>query len=215
MKKKRISMDKIREILRLHEMGLGVRKIAESLSISKTAASDYISEFKACRINYQVATKLTDSQLYEMLCNKKRKSKRYICLEENFCYFAKELKRKGVTLKLLWEEYIQKYPDGYSYAQTAWHYRVWRQASRITMHIEHKAGDKTFADFTGETVNIVDRKTGEIKKVEIFASILGASQLAYVEAVESQKSHCWIAANENAFLKFGGVTAAIVPDQFR
>jgi len=215
MKKKRISMDKIREILRLHEMDLGVRKIADALSISKTAVSDYVSEFKACRINYHEATKLTDSQLYELLCSKKRKSKRYICLEESFPYFAKELKRKGVTLKLLWEEYIQKYPNGYSYAQTAWHYRVWRQASRVTMHIEHKAGDKTFADFTGETVNIVNRKTGEIKEAEIFASILGASQLAYVEAVQSQKKEHWIKANENAFLKFGGVTAAIVPDQFR
>jgi len=153
MKKKRISMNKIRKILRLHEMGLGVRKIAGALSILITAAGDYISEFKVCKINYHEATKLTDSQLYELLCNKKRKSKRYICLEESFCYFTKELKRKGVTLRLHWEEYIEKNPNGYNYARTAWHYRVWRQTGRVTMHIEHKAGDKTFADFTSETVN--------------------------------------------------------------
>ena len=216
MKKKRISMDKIREILRLHEeMNLGVRKIADALSVSKTAVSDYISGFKACSISYQDAEKLTDSELYELLCRQKKKSKRYRDLEENFPYFAKELKRKGVTLKLLWEGYIEKNPGGYSYAQAAWHYRVWRQVSSVTMHMEHKAGDKTFVDFAGEKFRIVDSKTGELKEVEIFTSILGASQLAYVEATESQRKEDWIRANENAFQKFGGVTAAIVPDQLR
>ena len=214
-KKKRITMDKIREILRLHEMDLGVRKIADSLSISKTAASEYISQFKASKLSYQEAARLTDSDLYELLHGAKEKPQRYCQLEENFCHFSKELKRRGVTLKRLWEEYIEKNPDGYSYAQTAWHYRVWRNASRVTMHIEHKAGDKTFADFAGETVSIIDRKTGQITKAQIFVSILGASQYSYVEATESQKKEDWIRANENAFQKFGGVTAAIVPDQFR
>jgi len=216
MRKKRISMDKIREIIRLHEeLDLGVRKIADALSISKTAVSDYISGFKACSISYGDTDKLTDTQLYELLCGRKKKSKRYRSLEKNFCHFAKELKRRGVTLKLLWEGYIENNPGGYSYAQTAWHYRVWRQASRVTMHMEHKAGDKTFVDFTGEKFNIVDPKTGEVWQAEIFTSILGASQLAYVEATKSQRKEDWIRANENAFLKFGGVTAAIMPDQLR
>ena len=112
MKKKRISMDKIREILRLHEMGLGVRKISDVLSISKKVAGEYISELRACKISYQDVRKLTDSQLYELLCRKKEKSKRYGDFEENFYYFAKELKRRGVTLKLLWEEYIKKIQMG-------------------------------------------------------------------------------------------------------
>jgi len=83
------------------------------------------------------------------------------------------------------------------------------------MHMEHKAGDRTFVDFTGEKINIVDPKTGEVRQAEIFTAILGASQLAYVEAVGSQRKEDWIHANENAFLKFGGVTAAIVPDQIK
>ena len=197
------------------ELGLGVRKIADALSVSKTAVSDYISGFKACDISYADTVKLTDSELYELLCGQKKKSKRYRDLEENFPYFAKELKRKGVILKLLWEEYIEKNPGGYSYSQTAWHYRVWRQASRVTMHMEHKAGDKTYVDFAGEKFRIVDPKTGEVKEVEMFTSILGASQLAYVEALPSQRKEDWIRANENAFRKFGGVTAAIMPDQLR
>jgi len=216
MRRKRISMDKIREILRLNqELSLGCRKIAAALNISKTAVSQYISEFRACGLDYQSICNLTDSRLSEILSSKKKKCKKYETLESYFCYFAKELKRKGVTLKTLWEEYIKDNPGGYSYARTTWHYRVWKQASDATMHIEHKAGDKTFVDFAGQKLQVVDRATGEIRHVEVFVAILGASQLTYVEAVETQNSRDWIRANENAFLKFGGVTSAIVPDNLK
>ena len=120
-----------------------------------------------------------------------------------------------MTLKRLWEEYIAGNPGGYSYPRLTWHYRVWRQADKATMHMEHKAGDKCFVDFSGETLFIVDRKTGEKIQVEVFIAILGASQRSYIEAVESQKKECWIRANENAFHEFGGVTAAIVPDNLK
>jgi len=216
MRRKRISMDKIREILRLsQELNLGCRKIAVALNISKTAVSQYVSEFKACGIDYQGICNLTDSKLSELLSSKKKKCKKYETLESYFCYIAKELKRKGVTLKTLWEEYIADNPDGYSCARTTWHYRVWKQASQSTMHIEHKAGDKTFVDFAGQKLQIVDRRTGEIKDVEVFVAVLGASQLTYIEATETQNSRDWIRANENAFLKFGGVTSAIVPDNLK
>ena len=216
MRKKRISMDKIREVLRLKsELNLGCRKIAAALNISKTAVSQYISEFRACRLDYESICNLTDSELLELLSSKKKKCKKYETLESYFCYFAKELKRKGVTLKTLWEEYIKDNPYGYSYARTTWHYKVWKQASDATMHIEHKAGDKAFVDFAGQKLQTVDRITGEAKDVEVFVAILGASQLTYVEATESQNSCNWIRANENAFLKFGGVTAAIVPDNLK
>ena len=209
-------MDKIREILRLHkELNLSCRKISAALNVSKTAVSQYISEFRACGIDYPSICNLTDSKLSEILSAKKKKCQKYEVLESYFCYFAKELKRKGVTLKTLWEEYIKDNPGGYSYPRTTWHYRVWKQASQATMHIEHKAGDKTFVDFAGEKLQIVDRKTGEIKEVEAFVAILGASQLTYVEATETQKKEDWIRANENAFLKFGGVTACIVPDNLK
>ena len=209
-------MDKMRQILRMHvELGLGVRKIADALSVSKTAASDYISSFKAAGTSYRDTLSLSDSELYDLLCGPKKESGRYRDLEAYFPYFAKELKRKGVTLKLLWEGYIEKNPGGYSYAQAACHYRVWRKASIVTMHMEHKAGDKTYVDFAGDKFKIVDPSTGQFKEVEIFTSILGASQLAYVEATESQRKEDWIRANENAFRTFGGVTAAIMPDQLK
>ena len=120
-------MDKIREVLRLHkELNLGCRKIAAALNVSKTAVSQYISEFRACRLDYESICNLTDSKLAELLSAKKKKCQKYEVLESYFCYFAKELKRKGVTLKILWEEYIKANPGGYSYPRTTWHYRVWK-----------------------------------------------------------------------------------------
>jgi transposase len=216
MGKKGIRMDKIREIIRLsYKLNLGCRKIAAALNISKTAANDYIQEFKATGLGYQDIENLSDSKLSELLSGAKKSCSRYKELEDNFPYFAKELKRKGLTLKRLWEEYIDKNPHGYSYARTAWHYRVWRQAEKITMHMEHKAGDKMFVDFAGQKLFIVNPKTGEKTDLEVFIAILGASQRSYIEAVESQKSQCWISANENAFHEFGGAAAAIVPDNLK
>ncbi len=216
MRKKRISMDKIREIIRLNqELNLGCRKIAQALSISKSAVNLYIAEFRACGLSYQDISNLTDSKLSELFSNRKRGCQKYKKLEDRFPYFAKELKRRGVTLKRLWEEYIVDNPGSYSYPRLTWHYRVWRQADKATMHMEHKAGDKMFVDFAGETLFVVDRKTGEKTEVEVFIAILGASQRSYIEAVKSQKSQCWIRANENAFHEFGGVTAAIVPDNLK
>ncbi len=216
MAKKGTSMDKIREIIRLNqELDLGCRKIAKALKISKTAVNDYVAEFKAIGLRYQDIEDLSDSKLSELFSKNKRGCQKYKQLEAMFPCFAKELKKKKVTLKLLWEEYIALNPDGYSYARAAWHYRVWRQASKITMHMEHKAGDKMFVDFAGEKLFTVDPGTGEKTDLEVFIAILGASQRSYIEAVESQKSQCWIAANENAFHHFGGVTAAIVPDNLK
>ena len=107
-------MDKIREIIRLsQELNLGCRKIAQALSISKTAASQYISEFRACGLSYRDISNLTNSKLSELLSNRKRNCQKYKKLEAKFPYFAKELKIKGVTLKLLWEEYMVDNPDGY------------------------------------------------------------------------------------------------------
>ena len=216
MRKKGTGMDRIREIIRLNqELDMGCRKIAKALNISKTAVNYYVTEFRATGLSYQDIKDLTDSELSEILSKNKRGCQKYKELEAMFPYFAKELKRKGVTLKLLWDEHIADNPDGYSYPRLTWHYRVWRQAEKITMHMEHKAGDKMFVDFAGEKLFIVDPKTGEKTDLEVAVAILGASQLSYVEAVQSQKSQCWIAANENAFHEFGGVPAAIVPDNLK
>ena len=116
---------------------------------------------------------------------------------------------------ILWKEYQKQHPDGYSYSQFCYHFQVWRNASKVTMHIEHKVGDKMFVDYAGDKLVIVDRKTGKEQPVEVFVAILGASQLTYAEASLSQKSEDWIRSNERAFIYWGGVTQAIVPDNLK
>ena len=185
MKRKRISMEKLREILRLHEISnLSCREIATALKISKTVVNQYIGEFKEAKLSYFSIQTLSDSDLIERgLGRKKRQSEKYRILESYFRYFVIELKKTGVTLYLLWQEYIAKHPDGYGHSQFCYHFQVWREADKATMHLEHKAGDRCFADFAAEKLSIVDINTGEIKEVEIFIAILAASQKTYVEAV--------------------------------
>jgi len=217
MARKRINVKKIREIIRFREnSGMSDRKIARALNISRPVVVQYIRDFASTGLTYQDIKGMPDSQflaLFEKQRNKK--SSKYQEISELFPYFVSELKRTGVTLMLLWKEYQKKHPVGYSYSQFCYHFQVWRNASKVTMHIEHKAGDKMFVDYAGDKLVIVDRKTGKERTVEVFVAILGASQLTYVEASMSQKSEDWIRSNERAFLYFGGVTQAIVPDNLK
>ncbi|MGQ9617319.1 MAG: IS21 family transposase, partial [Spirochaetota bacterium] len=216
MEKKRVTMNKVRETIRLHEeMGLSNRKIARALRISHPVVSQYITDVKALGLMYKDIVGLSDTRLLELLEKGKKETERYKKLSEMFPYLARELKRTGINRLMLWDEYRRKYPEEYSYSQFCYHLQVWLNASEVTMHLEHKAGDKMFIDFAGKKLSIVDLETGELKPVETFVAILGASELTYVEAMESQRKEDWIDANENALWYFGGVPAALVPDNLK
>lgn len=217
MARKRISMKKIRDIIRLKETSdLSERKIAKALDISRPVVAQYISDFRSCGLTYEQAKTIPDSQLLDLLQKRRiKRSVKYEALIGEFPRLVQELKKTGVTLMTLWQEYQQNNPEGYSYSQFCYHFQVWRNASKLTMHIDHKAGDKMFVDYAGNKLSIVERKTGEIIPAEVFVAILGASQLTYVEASFSQKSEEWIRSNENAFLYFEGVPRAIVPDNLK
>ena len=211
---KRICMNKVREIIRLQEQcNLGQRAIARALNISRPVVKDYINKIQSSGLDYSTIKDIDDDTLLQIVeGTRKSNSDRYQVLRMKFEYFLKELKRTGVTLERLWQEYRDEHPDGYSYSQLCYHFQVWRSTSEITMHMDHKVGDKVFIDFSGKHLQIVDKKSGEIKDVEVFVAVLGASQYTYVEAVASQKKHDWIKVNQNTFHYFGGVPRAIVPD---
>jgi len=217
MARKRIGMKKIREIIRFSETtDMSVRKIARALNVSRPVVAQYIRDFNASSLTYEQIKGMADSQflaLFEKQRNKK--CSKYEELSKLFPYFVTELKKTGVTLMILWNEYQNEHPGGYNYSQFCYHFQVWRNASKITMHIEHKAGDKMFVDYAGDRLTIVNRRTGKEQPVEVFVAILGASQLTYAEASFSQKSEDWIRSNERAFIFFGGVTQAIVPDNLK
>lgn len=214
MPMRRVSMNKIREIIRLKEhCDLSARAISRALSVSRPVVSEYLRAIDSAALDYAAIQDMDDESLSEILTgNNQSRRARYDQMQNNFEYYLKELKRPGVTLYRLWEEYRDEQPDGYSYSQFCYYFQLWRSTSELTMHLDHKAGDKMFVDFTGKHLEFVDRKTGQINPVEVVVAILPASQLTYVEATLSQKKHDWIMANQNAFYYFGGVTQAVVPD---
>ena len=216
MARKRINMKKIRGIIRLKETSeLSERQIAKALNISRPVVAQYIKDFRSSGLTYEQTKKMPDSQLLSLFEKKRSGNAKYEKLVEKFPGYIQELKKTGVTLMILYTEYQKEHPEGYSYSQFCYHFQVWRNASKLTMHIDHKAGDKMFVDYAGDKLEIVDPKTGEIHSVEVFVAILGASQLTYVEASFSQKSEDWIRSNERAFLYFKGVTNAVVPDNLK
>jgi len=214
MANKRTQMRKVRELLRLNfEQNISARQSAKILGIGKTAASQYISGFKASGLNILNVEAMSDSELLNVINLKKETENiRYKALSDQFSYFEKELKRTGVTLQLLWKEYSETHTDYYGYSQFCHHYYHWRKQKKVSMRMEHKAGDKMFVDFTGKKRQVVDPQTGEIKEYEVFVSVLGASQFSYIEAVASQKKADLVAVTQNTIRFYEGVPAAIVPD---
>ena len=217
MARKRINMKKIREIIRFSETtDMSERKIARALNISRPVVAQYIKDFNSSSLTYEQIKGMADSQFLALFEKQKnKKCSKYEELSQQFPHITTELLKTGVTLMTLWNEYQREHPDGYSYSQFCYHFQVWRNASKITMHIEHKVGDKMFVDYAGDKLVIVDSTTGKEQLVEVFVAILGSSQLTYAEASLSQKSEDWIRSNERAFIYFNGVTQAIVPDNLR
>jgi len=217
MSRKRISVNKIREIIRLDEVcGLSRRQISRAMNVSRPVVSQYLTDFKGTGLSYDDVKDIPDSELLALFEKGRiQKDSRYEYLLSKFDYYLKELKRKGVTLKTLWEEYKKEKSEGYSYSQFCYHFQVWRSAQDVTMHIDHKAGEEMFVDYTGTKFPIYDPRTGKEQECEIFVAILGASQLTYVEATPSQKSEDWIRSNERALLYMGGAPVAIVPDNLK
>jgi transposase len=207
-------MERIREIIRLHESEFSQRKISQALNVSRPVVAQYLKAFCSKNLKYADIVNMPDDELLELLSNKKTafSKLRYQKMATFFPDFGVRLKQKGQTLHNLWKEYIAQHPDGYSYSQFCYYYRIWRETNIMSMHIDYKAGDKMLVDFTGQKLKIVDPITNRPRSVEVFVAILGASQLTYVEAVATQCKEDWIKANTNALKYFKGVPQAIVPD---
>ncbi len=207
-------MKRIRELLRLSiECGLSAHKISPVLNISRPVISQYLSDFKSSGLDYNDITGIDDESLLQIISgNKRTESERFKKLTEKFPSYRIDLSKIGGTLTNLWTDYIKADPCGYSYTQFCYHYQVWKGSLDVSMHIEHKAGDKMFVDFTGKKLELTDRLTGIKREIETFVAILGASQLTFVTVCESQKKEDFIMATQEALIYFGGVPQAIVPD---
>jgi transposase len=216
MANKGFEMIQIKQIIRLHTEGKSYREITNLLGLSRKAVTKYILLFKSTGLSYETIKQMSDEELNVLMANQERPNvNRLEILQSQFTRIEHELKGVGVTKQILWSEYKVEHPDGYNYTQFCLYYNQWLKASEVTMHFEHKAGDKMFVDYAGNKLRYVDRSTGEALEVEVFVAILGASQLTYVEAFQSQRKEDFIKAVENALHYFGGVPAAIVPDNLK
>lgn len=207
-------MRTIREILRLHfEHNLKRRAIARACSVSPTTVSDYIERAVCSGRDWAAISALDDISLKEILrCSNAPVSKKPL---PDFEYLQREMKKKGVTLTLLWEESRAVNPDGYSRSQFFELYNKHVQTLDPVMRFDHKAGDKLFVDFSGDRPSYVDGKTGEVIEAEMFVAVMGASSRIYAVAVSSQQIPDWTMAHIKAFEYFGGVPACVVPDQLK
>lgn len=209
-------MHKIREILRLHhEAHLSQHQIAASLRLSVGVVNKYLQRAQQAHLKWPLPAILDDQGLKQKLKGTKPVVPlRYA--EPDYPLIHLELKRKGVTLQLLWQEYQAK-ADGpvYSYAQYCALYRQWRERQRLALRQVHKAGDKLFLDYAGSTLDILDPDTERVRPAYLFVAVLGASNYTYVEATWDQSLPNWIASQVRAFQFFGGVPALLVPDNLK
>ena len=215
MPTKRVTMRRIKEALRLYlQAGLSYDEIGRALKVSKSSAGKYVSLARAAGVNWELARNLTDDELEARLFRPPvpRSSHQ---LAPDFALVHQELKRAGVTLQLLWEEYTRDNALAYKYTSFCVKYRVFAQSLKRSMRQVHVGGEKLFVDYSGDTVPLVDAATGEITEAQIFVATLGASNYTYACATARQTTADWISAQVRALEFFGGTPRLIVPDQTR
>jgi transposase len=210
----RISMRKLKEVFRLKfEKKLSNTKIANSINISETTVERYLFRAKKANINWPLSTDTSDEKLEALLYPRKTR-KREISLPD-FFYIYKELKKKGVTLTGLWEEYNDIYPNGYGYSRFCALCNKWCSRSELWMPQDHKAGEASFIDYAGLTIPISDPINKSSFNAQIFVGVLGASSYTYVEATNNQELKNWISSHKRMFNFYGGVPETLVPDNLK
>lgn len=210
---KRLPMRYIREVLRLrHAGGLSQREIARSLSIGLGTVCECLAAAAAAGLNWPLPSELDDAQLQRLLDGQASEPSRATRPLPDLPHIHQELRRRGVTLQLLWVEYLKDHPEGYRYTQFCEHYHRFARRLSPPMRQIHRAGEKCFVDFAGQQPKIVNRKTGELVAGELFVGVLGASSYSYAEVVPSQELPHWIAGHVRMLEFFDGVPQILVPD---
>ena len=211
-----VSMYKLKQIISLKMQGQSRKSIAKAVATSKTTVKKYLQLIESNQWDCQWLLSIEDNEL-EALFNGPPQdvTLRFADLQSMMTYFAKELERVGVNRWVLWGEYRNKHPDGYSYSQFCYYLQQYTKAKSSTMHFEHEPGDKLFIDYAGKKLHLVDAHTGEIIDVEVYIATLGYSQLTYVEASLNQQKESFIKSTENALLYFGGVPKVLVCDNLK
>ena len=216
MPRKPLSMRKIKDILRLkHQAGLTDRQIGRSLSLSHTTVSTYLQRAAEAGLRWPLPEGMEEEQLQTLLdlasCRPSSPSRPLPEMD----YLHQELKRKGVTLQLLWEEYRAQHPDGYGYTQFCEYYGRWKKQLSPVLRQRYIAGEKTLVDWAGATMGWLNATEKQEEEAFLFIGVLGASNYTFAEAFANQQLDAWIEAHIHAFEFFDGVSQVLVPDNPR
>ena len=208
-------MSKLHTLISHYVSGKPKRHIALSIGVSRNTVDNYLGFLKA-EVGEDLSPLLSwdEEALYRLVNHRVNPTTQQI-LNDLFPTYEQELSKVGMTRLILWERYCLKHSLAVSYSRFCHYLREWQSSQKVSMHLEHKAGDKLFIDFAGKKLFLTDPQTGEITWVEVFLAVLGCSQLTYCQAVYSQKKADFLLALANSLTFFGGVTQAIVPDNLK
>lgn len=219
MANKPIIMSKLKQIFHLRSQGYGTRKISAIAGVSRNVVKQYLLRFNELNQTFADVLAMEESTLQELFQPGKHEQiaqpERHMRLQSMLPELSKMLRRRGMTIEKVYRHYQSSEQDAYGKTQFFMYMSAYRNRTTGTMHVEHKAGDKLFVDFTGDKLQLVDPDTGEVKEVEVFVAVLGCSQLTYVEATMDQSLYGFIDCCRNALHYFGGVPALIVPDNLK
>ena len=215
MPTERIAMRRVREMLRLTlDAGLSVSEAARRMDVARSTLREMVQRVERAGLPWPLPLDLSDadleSRLYGEAGTKQGHRRRP---EPDWAQMQRELKRKHVTLQILWDEYIKANPDGYRYSRFCDLYRGWEARLPVTMRQTHLGGDKLFVDYAGDTVPvIIDQRLGKVRRAHLFVAVMGGSSLSFAHASWTETLPDWIDAHVQAFAYFGGAARLLVPD---
>jgi transposase len=207
-------MRQVREILRLSlDAGLSTRVVGERIGVGSTTVRDALKRLARAGLSWPIPATMSDTELEGRLYGVPGvKPGRRKLPEPDWSIVSRELKRKHVTLQVLWEEYITEHPEGYRYSRFCDLFRRWEGRLPLVMRQSHGGGEKLFVDYAGDTVPVVNRQTGEVRGAHLFVAVMGGSSLSFAHATWTEQLADWIDSHNAAFAFFGGAPQLLVPD---
>jgi transposase len=210
-------MRKLKEVLRLHSLGLSQHQIARSCSISQSTVHEYVSAAEAAGVKWPAPEDWCDQQIEQALFPQRPASAVWRKHPEpDWKQIHQDLQtHKNLTLQLVWQEGRESAPEGYAYSRFCDLYRRWLKKLDLVLRQEHRAGEKMFVDYAGDTIPIHDPQSGDVHPAAVFVAVLGASSYTFAEATTGQDLRNWIGSHQRAFEFFGGVVEVVVPDNLK
>ena len=207
-------MRKHKEVLRLHSLGLTQQQIARSCSISQSTVHEYLKAAAAAGIAWPIPDEWDELRLQQELFGAAVVSNGRVAKEPVFAAIQRELQtHHNLTLQLIWQEQRESQPDGYGYSRFCELYRNWQKKQDAVLRHDHRAGEKLFVDYAGDTIAVWNPESGEVAfRAAIFVATLGASNYTFAEATESQELRFWIGSHLRVFDFLGGLPEILVPD---